>query len=59
GDPFAMGYAVDASWEAPIEPPPLDDPMTDIGPNANSLVPWKIEVTETENKCHKPENKID
>jgi len=43
--PFVFGYAVDASWEPPIEEP-VDDPITDFGPGANCPEPWKILVTE-------------
>ncbi|MCK4721050.1 hypothetical protein KAU08_10340, partial [bacterium] len=42
---YVLGYAVDASWAEPQETP-VDDPMTDFGPNANSPEPWKIEVLE-------------
>jgi len=42
--PFVFGYAVDASWAPPLSKP-VDDPMTDFGPEANCLEPWKIEVT--------------
>ena len=41
--PVALGYAVDASWFMPVEVP-VDDPMTDFGPEANCPEPWKIEV---------------
>ncbi|MCK4719511.1 PKD domain-containing protein, partial [bacterium] len=41
---FVFGYAVDASWAVPINTP-VDAPMTDFGPNANSPEPWKIVVT--------------
>jgi hypothetical protein len=42
--PFVFGYAVDACWAPPINKP-VDDPMTDFGPQANSPEPWKIEVS--------------
>ncbi len=44
-DPWAFGYAVDASWAPPINKP-VDDPMTDFGPDANCPEPWKIEVDD-------------
>jgi hypothetical protein len=43
--PFVFGYAVDASWAPPISKP-VDDPMTDFGPEANCEEAWKIEVQD-------------
>jgi len=43
--PFVLGYAVDVSWAPPINKP-VEDPMTDFGPNANCPEPWKIEVVD-------------
>ncbi len=43
---FVFGYAVDASWEKAVNFP-VEDPMTDFGPDANCAEPWRIEVTET------------
>ncbi len=42
-NPFVFGYAVDSSWAPPINKP-VDDPMTDFGPEANCQEPWKIEA---------------
>ena len=42
-NPFVFGYAVDSSWAPPISKP-VDDPMTDFGPDANCQEPWKIEA---------------
>jgi len=42
GEPFLLGYAVDASWAHPINSPVID-PMTDFGPEANCTEAWKIE----------------
>lgn len=42
---FALGYAVDASWDVP-DVDPVTDPLTDFPETANCLEPWKIEVTE-------------
>ena len=44
-NPFALGYAVDACWAPPIDEP-VDDPMTDFGPEANCEEPWKIEAAD-------------
>jgi len=41
---FIFGYAMDACWDTPIEKP-VDDPMTDFGPDANCAEPWNIDVT--------------
>jgi len=41
---FVMGYAVDASW-APAINKPVEDPMTDFGPEANCPEPWKVQVS--------------
>jgi PKD repeat protein len=43
--PLTFGYAVDANWAPPISKP-VDDPMTDFGPEANCPEPWKIILTE-------------
>jgi len=40
--PFIFGYAVDASWARPVSKP-VDDPMTDSGPEANCREPGKTE----------------
>jgi len=45
-NPWVFGYAVDACW-APAINKPVEDPMTDFGPEANCPEPWKIEVTDT------------
>jgi len=42
-NPWVFGYAVDASWAPPISKP-VDDPMTDFGPEANCPEPWKVET---------------
>jgi hypothetical protein len=42
---LVFGYAIDASWAPPIDQP-VDDPMTDFGPDANCPEGWKIVVTE-------------
>ncbi len=44
--PFVFGYAVDASWIPAINQP-VEDPMTDFGPEANCPEAWKIAVTST------------
>jgi len=44
-NPWIFGYAVDACWAPPISKP-VDDPMTDFGPEANCPEAWKIEVTD-------------
>lgn len=44
--PFIFGYAVDASWAAPINVP-VTNPMTDFPANANCPEAWKIEVTDS------------
>jgi hypothetical protein len=45
-NPWVFGCAVDASWAPPINKP-VDDPMTDFGPEANCPEAWKIEVADT------------
>ena len=45
-NPFALGYAVDACWAPPIHEP-VDDPMTDFGPESNCEEPWRVEVLES------------
>jgi len=40
-NPWVFGYAVDASWAPPISKP-VDDPMTDFGPEANCPEAWGI-----------------
>jgi hypothetical protein len=42
--PWVFGYAVDASWSPPISKP-VDDPMTDFGPEANCPEPWQISAS--------------
>ena len=42
--PWVFGYAVDACWAPPISKP-VDDPMTDFGPEANCPEAWKIDLT--------------
>ena len=42
---FTLGYAVDANW-APAISTPVDDPISDFGPEANCPEPWKVVVTE-------------
>jgi hypothetical protein len=44
--PLEFSYAVDACWAPPISKP-VDDPVTDFGPEANCPEPWKIEVEES------------
>ena len=44
-DPWVFGYAVDACWAPPINKP-VDDPMTDFGPEANCPEPWKIDIQD-------------
>ena len=44
-NPWVFGYAVDTSWAPPISKP-VDDPMSDFGPEANCTEPWKIVVME-------------
>ena len=41
---FALGYAVDVSWKAPINVPAYDE--EDFGPDANCPEAWKIEVED-------------
>jgi hypothetical protein len=43
---WIFGYAVDACWAPPIHKP-VDDPMTDFGPEANCPEAWKIAVPST------------
>jgi len=43
---WIFGYAVDACWAPPIDKP-VDDPMTDFGPEANCPEAWKIAVPST------------
>jgi hypothetical protein len=43
--PFILGYAVDATWRAPISTP-VDDPLTDFDLNANCPEAWKIDVQD-------------
>jgi len=45
-NPWIFGYAVDASW-APAINKPVDDPMTDFGPEANCPEAWKIKAIYT------------
>jgi len=42
---FIFGYAVDASWAVPVNKP-VEDPILDFPPKANSSEPWQISVTE-------------
>ncbi len=44
-DEFIFGYAVDASWATPINKP-VDDPITDFGPDANCPEAWKIDIQD-------------
>ncbi len=44
GTLLRVGYAVDASWEPPLNKPVVD-PATDFGPNANCYEAYKIEVS--------------
>jgi len=44
--PFVFGYAVDACWSQAINRP-VEDPMTDFGPDANCEEPWKVAVQES------------
>ncbi|MCX6646257.1 MAG: SBBP repeat-containing protein [bacterium] len=39
--PLVIGYAVDANWTLPLVQP-VEDPLTDFGPEANCPEPWKI-----------------
>ena len=50
---FVLGYAVDASWAPPFTEPDMD-PQGAFGPEANSLVPWKIEVSGSFNEFLTP-----
>lgn len=49
-DYFVFNYAVDASWEPPLNVPPLT--LDDFPPEANSLEPFNINVTETNNSLY-------
>ena len=42
---FVLGYAVDASWYAPLNDP-VTDPQADFPPEANCSEPWKITVDQ-------------
>lgn len=42
--PFIFGYAVDANWAEPTVIP-VENPNEDFPADANSLEPWKIDVT--------------
>jgi len=44
GTLLRVGYVVDASWDFPINTP-VEDPITDFGPNANSIEAYKIEAS--------------
>jgi outer membrane protein assembly factor BamB len=41
GTLIRVGYAVDASWEPPLTKP-VNDPLTEFGPNANCLEAYEI-----------------
>jgi len=42
---LVFGYGVDANWSEPLDSP-VDDPMTDFGPEANCPESWKIKIEE-------------
>ena len=44
GSKIKVGYAVDASWAPPIHKP-VENPLTDFGPNANCQEAYKIVAT--------------
>jgi hypothetical protein len=44
-NPWVFGYAIDASW-TPAVNKPVQDPMTDFGPDANCPEAWQISVSD-------------
>ena len=47
GGPLVLGYAVDCSWEPPVNDPPENIPG-DFPDNANKPEPWKLEISQDE-----------
>ena len=39
--PLVIGYAIDANWMPPLVLP-VEDPLTDFGPEANCPEPWNV-----------------